>query len=147
MIIDFVKMTKDAIVPTRGSQKSNGFDLYASESVMISAHGGWQLVHTGIAVKMPEDFQNVFGFVTPRSGLALKHGITVLNSPGLIDTDYTGEIGVILLNHSMESYYVHRGDKIAQLVFLEQDAIIGLNQVDSLTETERGAGGFGSTGR
>ena len=147
MIIDFVKVVEDAVIPTKGSKLSNGFDLYASESVMIDACGGRALVRTGIAVKMPEDFQNVFGFVTPRSGLALKHGITVLNSPGLIDTDYTGEVGVILLNTSLESYFVNRGDKIAQLVFLEQDAILSLNEVETLEHTDRGSNGFGSTGR
>lgn len=147
MVIDFVKVVDDAVVPTRGSRMSNGYDLYASESVMIDACGGRALVHTGIAMKMPEDLQNVFGFVTPRSGLALKHGITVLNSPGLIDTDYTGEIGVILHNTSLKSYFVNKGDKIAQIVFLEQDALVALQEVEALEDTERGENGFGSTGR
>ena len=101
-----------------------------------------KLIPTGIFLEIPEGFECQ---VRPRSGLALKKGITVLNSPGTIDADYRGEVGVILINLSNESFVVEHGERIAQLVFAKVEHVF-LEQVEMISETERGSGGFGSTG-
>jgi dUTP pyrophosphatase len=118
-----------------------GMDLRASETVLIGP-GERALVPTGIKLALPED---VVALVHPRSGLALKHGVTVLNAPGTIDSNYRGEIGVILHNTSSEWFDVDRGDRIAQLVF-QKVLIVELEHVDELSDSVRGSGGFGSTG-
>ena len=118
-----------------------GMDLKASETVLIGP-GERALVPTGIKLALPD---GVVALVHPRSGLALKHGITVLNSPGTIDSNYRGEIGVILHNTSSEWFDVDRGDRIAQLVF-QQVLTVEFEQVDVLSESVRGDSGFGSTG-
>jgi dUTP pyrophosphatase len=132
-------------VPVYGSRQSAGADLKASESVMIRA-GERKLVKTGLKLVMPQD---VVGLIHPRSGLAIKNGITVLNAPGTIDSDYRGEIAVILYNSSNEDYVVQQGDRIAQIVFqryiLAQLEYGGVD-IPKEDETERGEGGFGSTG-
>lgn len=104
--------------------------------------GGRALIPTGLKIALPAGYE---AQVRPRSGLALKHGITVLNTPGTIDSDYRGDVGVILMNHGTEPFVVEQGDRIAQLVINEiiQGVFV---EVDVLTETERGAGGFGHTG-
>ena len=98
---------------------------------------------TGVAIALPRGFE---AQVRPRSGLAAKHGITVLNSPGTIDADYRGEIKVILINHGSQPFELSRGERIAQMVIAPVTRAI-LHETDELTETERGAGGFGSSGR
>lgn len=122
---------------------ASGVDLYAAleESVEIQP-GKWTLIPTGIAIALPEGYE---GQVRPRSGLALKAGITVSNSPGSLDRDYRGEVGVILINHSDVSVFIKPLDRIAQLVIAPVTRAT-FKVVDSLDETERGAGGFGSTG-
>src|SRR5690606_38175928 len=120
-----------------------GFDLHAAVASPISLHPGErQLIPTGIAIAMPAQLE---AQVRPRSGLAWKHGITALNSPGTIDADYRGEIKVILINHGQNTFVIERGERIAQLVFQEIPSV-RLVAVDELPDTERGSGGFGHTG-
>ena len=130
-------------VPHYQTEHAAGVDLYAAVdgSVTIEA-GRWKLVPTGIAVAIPEGYE---GQVRPRSGLALKHGIGMLNAPGTIDADYRGEIGVILFNFSDTSFSIRRGDRIAQLVLARVEKAQFV-KVDALATTVRGAGGFGHTG-
>jgi dUTP pyrophosphatase len=118
-----------------------GMDLRAAETVLIGP-GERALVPTGIRLALPED---VVALVHPRSGLALRHGVTVLNAPGTIDSNYRGEIGVILHNTSTDWFDVDRGDRIAQLVF-QKVLIVEFEHVDELSDSVRGSGGFGSTG-
>ena len=133
-------------LPAYQSAHAAGLDLLAAvpESAPLAlAPGKHALVPTGLAIALPEGFE---AQVRPRSGLAAKHGITVLNSPGTIDADYRGEIQVILINHGTEPFTIRRGERIAQMVIapVVQAALV---PVASLTETDRGSGGFGSTGR
>jgi dUTP pyrophosphatase len=122
-----------------------GADLVARHDVALAARGGRALVPTGVAVAIPEGYA---GLVLPRSGLALRHGVTCLNTPGLIDSGYRGELQVILVNHDpVEDYAVTRGDRIAQLVIVRvEEASFALVEADGLGEAARGAGGFGHTG-
>jgi dUTP pyrophosphatase len=124
----------------------HGLDLplpsYAAENLVLKP-GARALVSTGIAVALPENFE---AQVRPRSGLAVKHGVTVLNAPGTIDCDYRGEIKVPLINHGSEDFVVTRGDRIAQMV-VAPVSIMQLEEVTSLDTTDRGAGGFGSSGQ
>jgi dUTP pyrophosphatase len=129
--------------PHYQTEHSAGVDLHAAvEGAVILEAGTWKLVPTGIAVAIPEGHE---GQVRPRSGLALKHGIGMLNAPGTIDADYRGEIGIILFNFSNKPFAINRGDRIAQLIFsrFEKAKLIS---VSSLAKTERGDGGFGHTG-
>lgn len=151
-IVKFEKLREEAIVPKKGTKSSNGFDLFSAESgnygTVIIPAGERRLIRTGIRIALPEySSESLFAFVTPRSGLALKDGITVLNSPGLVDSDFRGEIGVILYNTSKEEYRVRMGDKIAQLVILDQPRIELQEATEPLDKTQRGEGGFGSTGK
>lgn len=136
-----VKRLADAPLPCRQTAGSAGFDLCAAEEAEIPAHG-YGSVRTGIAVELPEKAE---AQVRPRSGLAAKHGIGILNSPGTIDSDYRGEIKVILFNTSNKIYHVCCGDRIAQLVFSVLTEV-ELVETDALSETRRGSGGFGHTG-
>jgi dUTP pyrophosphatase len=130
-------------LPHYQTEHSAGVDLCAAvEAETAIAPGGWKLVPTGIAVAIPEGYE---GQVRPRSGLALKHGIGLLNSPGTIDADYRGEVGIILFNFSEKPFTIHRGDRIAQLVFARVEKA-RIMQVEELSGTKRGAGGFGHTG-
>lgn len=128
-------------LPTQATAGAAGADLVAAEDAVI-APGGVHAVATGIALAIPEGYE---GQVRPRSGLALKHGVTVLNAPGTIDADYRGEVKVILINHGPEPFRVARGDRIAQLV-IAAVAPAHFERVEILPETSRGDGGFGSTG-
>jgi dUTP pyrophosphatase len=135
---------EDLPLPVKMSTGSSGFDLHAAVKDPVEIKPGrWKLIPSGIALSMPAGLE---AQVRPRSGLALKHGITVLNTPGTIDADYRGEIGVILLNLGERPFRVQRGDRIAQLVFMQVPAV-SLKVTDSLDETERGSGGFGHTGK
>ncbi len=130
-------------LPRYQTEHSAGVDLYAAvERETVIEAGKWSLIPSGIAVAIPEGYE---GQVRPRSGLALKHGIGMLNGPGTIDADYRGEIGIILFNFSSTPFTVRRGDRIAQLVFARFEKA-RLEKVDRLSETARGAGGFGHTG-
>jgi len=132
----------DAIPPARARAGDAGYDLRATERVSIPQDGR-RLVGTGIAVALPD---GVAGLVTPRSGLAIEHGLTLLNAPGLIDPGYRGEIKVIVHNTSERRYTVEIGDRIAQLL-LVPCWTPELEVVDDLSATERGEAGFGSSGR
>lgn len=134
---------EDLPLPETMTAGASGFDLRAAVKELVTLYPGERtLIPTGIAIAMPERLE---AQVRPRSGLALKHGITVLNTPGTIDADYRGEIGVILINLGEEPFTVQRGDRIAQLVF-QQVARVELVEVEELPPSERGTGGFGSTG-
>jgi len=127
--------------PTYQTRDSAGADLQSSVDITIPS-GEWRMVPTGIFLEIPPNF---YGQVCPRSGLAAKHGVTVLNAPGIIDSDYRGEVKVVLINHSQTEYSIKKGDRIAQLIFAP--CFQGrLNVVEKLGETARGTGGFGSTG-
>ncbi|MBH1989315.1 MAG: dUTP diphosphatase [Myxococcaceae bacterium] len=134
---------KESLIPLRGSQLAAGYDLFADVSeTRVMLPGERALVPTGVSIALPAGFE---AQIRPRSGLALKHGITVLNSPGTIDADYRGEIKVILINLGQEAFEVQPGMRIAQMVIA---AVLApeWSRVDSLNETERNFGGFGSTG-
>lgn len=135
------KVHPDAVVPNFASPGDAGADLVAVESGRILP-GGRAFVKTGIAVELPE---GTVGLIHPRSGLAAKHGVTVLNAPGTIDSGYRGEIAVILFNSSLESFHYQAGDRIAQFV-VQEYLTPAYVEVEDLTDTARGAGGFGSTG-
>ncbi len=130
-------------LPHYQTEHSAGVDLYAAvENETVLEPGKWKLVPTGIAVAIPEGYE---GQVRPRSGLALKHGIGMLNAPGTIDADYRGEIGVILFNFNDKPFTIRRGDRIAQMIFAKL-VKAELKKVEGLSETARGGGGFGHTG-
>ena len=144
MHIPITRLDPDAVLPGQGHDDDAGYDLCANADAVIEAGGGRALVPTGVAVAIPAGFG---GFVLPRSGLALKHGVTVLNAPGLIDPQYRGEVKVLLVNTDpAHAYEVHRGDRIAQLV-IERVEYVEWQEVDALDTTERDTFGFGSTGR
>lgn len=128
-------------VPAHAREGDGGVDLYAREDAVL-APGERAVVPTGIAVAIPAGYA---GLVTPRSGLAARSGIGVVNAPGVVDSGYRGEIKVILVNHGSETVTITRGDRIAQLVVVPV-ATQEFVEVDVLPESERGAGGFGSTG-
>ncbi|MBW3563190.1 MAG: dUTP diphosphatase [Acidobacteria bacterium] len=129
--------------PAKGSELASGYDLRAAiDEPLVLSSGARALVPTGIAIALPAGFE---GQVRPRSGLAVSHGVTVLNAPGTIDSDYRGEIKVILINHGDSDFTIRRGDRIAQLVFAEL-ARLEIRLVAELDDTLRGDGGFGSTG-
>jgi dUTP pyrophosphatase len=129
-------------LPVRAREHDAGLDLYAAEAVAI-APGGRVLVSTGLAVAIPPGYA---GLVLPRSGLAFRQGVTLLNTPGLIDSGYRGEIKVLLINHDRAATTVARGDRIAQLV-IQRVEPAELVEVEELPASDRGIGGFGSTGR
>jgi dUTP pyrophosphatase len=132
--------------PAYGTEHAAGMDLRAAvpEDAPLSIPAGeWRLVPTGLTIAVPEGFE---AQVRPRSGLALKSGITCLNAPGTIDADYRGEVGVILMNHGREPFVVRRGDRVAQMVIARYERI-AWSEVAELDVTNRGEGGFGSTGR
>jgi dUTP pyrophosphatase len=133
-------------LPAYETTGSAGMDLRAavSEDAPITLQPGARaLVPTGLKIALEQGWE---AQVRPRSGLALKHGITCLNSPGTIDSDYRGEVGVILINHGAEPFVIQRGERIAQMVIAAHAQAV-IAEVESLDETARGAGGFGSTGR
>jgi dUTP pyrophosphatase len=130
-------------LPAYATEHSAGLDLLAAIAAPVTlAPGARQLIPTGLAIALPDGYE---AQVRPRSGLALKQGITVLNSPGTIDADYRGEVGVVLINHGSEPVVIERGMRIAQMV-LARYARISWQPVAELPESGRGAGGFGSTG-
>ena len=133
---------KDFPLPEYATPASAGVDLRASEGCVIPP-GGRALVPTGLRIALPEDYE---AQIRPRSGLALRHGVTLPNSPGTIDADYRGEIGVILMNLGQEPFVVEPGDRIAQMV-VAPVARVAWSEAEALDATERGEGGFGSTGR
>jgi dUTP pyrophosphatase len=131
-------------LPTRRHDGDAGYDLRARHSARLAPSGGRALVPTGIAIAIPP---GCAGFVQPRSGLAMRHGVTCLNTPGLIDAGYRDEISVLLVNLDPRTAFdIHRGDRIAQLV-IQRVHEVEWDEVEELDDTVRGLGGWGSTGR
>lgn len=137
----FHKLVPNAKTPEYQTPGAAGADLFAVEDVQLYP-GYWKAIGTGIAIDVPTDFEVQ---IRSRSGLAAKHGIAVLNSPGTIDSDYRGEVKVILINHGATTYDIKAGDRIAQMVLAPVERAI-FGEVLKLSETLRGAGGLGSTG-
>lgn len=136
----------DLPLPAYETGGSAGMDLRAAvaeDGPLTLAPGARVLVPTGLKIALEPGYE---AQVRPRSGLALKHGITCLNSPGTIDSDYRGEVGVILINHGQDPFVIRRGERVAQMVIARHEQA-NLIEVEALDETARGAGGFGSTGR
>lgn len=134
-----VKLDKNAFMPTRAHETDAGLDLYSPIDVVVPSFGSYT-IDTGVHIELPK---HTVGFIKSKSGLNVKHGIT---SEGVIDEGYTGSIAVKLYNHSRADYFVHKGDKISQLVVIPI-LTPQLEEVDELESTERGDGGFGSTGK
>ena len=132
----------DLPLPSRGTSGSAGFDLASAEPDFVLAPGERRLVATGLAIELPQGWE---GQVRPRSGLALRHGLTMPNAPGTIDSDYRGELRVILQNGGSQPVTIARGDRIAQVVFAKYE-VPELVDATELEESMRGPGGFGSTG-
>jgi len=141
MILKFKRLCPEAILPAYAHPSDAGMDLRSVDELTI-APGARALVHTGLIVMLPPMYE---AQVRPRSGLALKSGVTVLNTPGTIDSGYRGEVGVILANFGEAPFAVRKGDKIAQMVIapVTQPEVV---ETDVIDETDRGVGGFGSTG-
>lgn len=135
------KISEKAIIPNYAHEGDAGLDLYAVEKLVLNP-GERGLVHTGIQIELPK---NTEAQIRPRSGLALKNGITTLNSPGTIDEGYRGEIGVIIINHGNEKFIIEEGMKIAQMV-IKPVYKVNVIEKDKLSDTERMANGFGSSG-
>ena len=142
MTLNIQRLWSAAILPTRAHENDAGLDLYAAEQVGIPVLGR-NLVSTGIAVAIPPGH---VGYITPRSGLAHSNGITVLNAPGTVDSGYTGEIRVNLINHGQAPYVITPGQRIAQLV-INPIALPEIEEVSELPDTARGANGHGSSGK
>lgn len=133
-------------LPRQQTAGAAGLDLAAAigaDEVLTIAPGDYAMVPTGLAIALPEGFE---GQIRPRSGLAARHGVTVLNSPGTVDADYRGEVKILLINHGREPFSLRRGERVAQMVVAPVSAV-ELVEVDELDGTERGTGGHGSTGR
>ena len=142
--VPVIRLDSSLPLPSYARNDDAGADLLSRIDVNLEPSGGRALVPTGIALALPSGYA---GFVQPRSGLALRHGVTCLNTPGLIDAGYRDEISVLLVNTDPASaYQVHRGDRIAQLVIQRVERAT-FHSVDELPASERGPGGFGSTGR
>jgi len=139
----FKKIKPEAVLPAYMTELAAGLDICALPTQPLSlAPGDRVLVPTGLSVAIEPGYEIQ---VRPRSGLALKHGITLVNSPGTIDADYRGEIGIIVINHGQDIFLISPGDRIAQLVISPAVQCL-ITEVDELSQTERGAGGFGHTG-
>ena len=142
MKLKIKKLNKNAVIPAYQTKEAAGLDLHSIEDVILKP-GERKLIGTGLA------FEIEYGYevqIRPRSGLAYKHGITVLNTPGTIDSDYRGEIKVLLINHGGETFEVKKGERIAQAV-IAPVIQAEIAEVEELKDTDRGAGGFGSTGK
>ena len=142
--LPLVRLDPDLPVPAYARAGDAGADLVARADVVLPAGGGRAMVATGVAVAIPSGYA---GLVMPRSGLALRHGVTVLNAPGLVDAGYRGELCVLLVNTDpAEDYTVRRGDRIAQLVIVAVEQVT-MTVADDLPPSDRGVGGFGHSGR
>ena len=138
-ILQVKKLSENATIPTKGSPLSAGYDLSSAENTIIKA-GGKGIVKTDLSIACPD---GTYARIAPRSGLAVKKFIDV--GAGVVDADYRGPVGVVLFNFGDEDFVVEKGDRVAQLI-LEKVSMVGAEEVEELTDTERGAGGFGSTG-
>lgn len=141
--VNIVNKSKHPL-PAYGTALSAGMDLRANiDQEIVLQPGERRLVPTGLFIALPVGYE---AQIRPRSGLALKHGISLVNTPGTIDADYRGEIGIIMINHSQEPFVIKDGERICQMVISKYETI-AWQDCDSLDETERGAGGFGHTGK
>ena len=140
-VVKFKKLHDNARIPVYKTDGSVGADLFSVEAVDIQP-GEWKAVSTGISVDLGHSIEMQ---IRPRSGLAFTNGITVLNAPGTIDSDYRGEIKVLLINHGLQTFHVSKGDRIAQAV-LNKVVLVNYQEHKDLSATQREAGGFGSTG-
>lgn len=136
-----VMQEKDLPLPQYQTKGSAGMDVYSAESLILKA-GAIQIVSTGLRMAVPEGYEL---HVRPRSGLAFKHGISLVNTPGTLDSDYRGELKLIMINHGKEDLEIKKGDRVAQIILNKYEPI-EWEEVDKLDETERGHGRFGSTG-
>ena len=141
MILSVKKLCQDAVLPKKQSEGASGFDFHSIADYSLKA-GQRVLVQTGISMAIPKGYELE---IRPRSGLAYKSGISVLNSPGTIDSDYRGEIKILLINHSKEDFYIKKNDRIAQGV-INKVFEFEFEEVQSLSDSKRGEKGFGSTG-
>ncbi|RMG36097.1 MAG: dUTP diphosphatase [Methanobacteriota archaeon] len=143
VVVRFTRLKKEieTELPTFAYQGDACADLRSAEDAVLEA-GQWKAIGTNLIAEIPRGYEIQ---VRPRSGLALKHGVTVLNSPGTIDADYRGEIRVILINHGSKAFEIKKGDRIAQ-IGVKKVEDVKFEWVDNISETERGEGGFGSTG-
>jgi dUTP pyrophosphatase len=141
MTLAFKRIHPDAVLPSYAHESDAGMDVRSVEDIEIPA-GGRALIHTGLIMILPPNYE---AQVRPRSGLALKNGVTVLNTPGTIDAGYRGEVGVILANFGMETFKISKGDKVAQIVIAPVTRA-DIVETDIVDVTDRGEGGFGSTG-
>ncbi|MFZ9223781.1 MAG: dUTP diphosphatase [Ilumatobacteraceae bacterium] len=143
LVVPVVRLDSQLPLPTKAHADDAGLDLHARVDTVLAAGGGRALVPTGVAVAIPRGYA---GFVVPRSGLALKHGISLVNTPGIIDAGYRGELQVIMINHDPQvDYHVRRGDRVAQLL-VQAIANVEWSVVEALDDNDRG-GGFGHSGR
>lgn len=140
-LLKIEKTSEKAIIPNYAHEGDAGLDLYSIDQLVL-APGERALVHTGIKIQLPK---NTEAQIRPRSGLALKHGISLVNSPGTIDEGYRGEIGIIVINHGNESFNIEEGMKIAQMV-VKPVWRVEVEEVNQMSETDRGAKGYGSSG-
>ena len=140
ILVKLKKTSEDAIIPSHSYEGDAGLDLSSIDELVLHP-GERTLVHTGIAIELPPDTE---AQIRPRSGYALKNGVTVLNSPGTIDQGYRNEIGVILINHGTEDFIIEKGKKIAQLV-IKPVYRVSFEEVDELSDSERGISGYGSS--
>ncbi|MBW3000152.1 dUTP diphosphatase [Candidatus Woesearchaeota archaeon] len=141
MKIDILKVDKELPTPEYAYEGDAGLDLYSAEEGVLES-GQFRLFPTGLKIAVPRGYE---AQIRPRSGLAAKHGISIVNAPGTIDHQYRGELNILLINLGKDDYKVERGQRIAQLVFNKIETV-ELNEVDELDETHRGEGGYGSTG-
>ena len=141
MLIKIKKLKKEANIPKYARFGDAGFDLCSAEDAVIEP-GEYKLVSTGLAFEIPIGFEMQ---IRPRSGLASKHGISIVNSPGTIDSGYRGDVGIIIINHGKQPFEIRKNDRIAQGVIAEFECV-QFKEVDSLSESERGECGFGHTG-
>ena len=142
MKLMYIKLNENAVTPTYGSASAAGADLYSSEGEITLQSGETRLIHTGIAMQIPEGY---VGLIYARSGIAVKRGLAPANKVGVIDSDYRGEILVALHNHSNTEQTIGAGERIAQIVITPY-LTVDFTETDSLDQTARGVGGFGSTG-
>jgi len=143
-VVSIVRLDPDLPLPAYAHPGDGGCDLVAREPATLAPGGGRAAIRTGIAIAIPDGYA---GFVLPRSGLAVRHGITCVNAPGLIDAGYRDELRVVLANTDPDTpYKVERGDRIAQLV-IQRVERVEFDEVDALPDSDRGLGGFGSSGR
>lgn len=138
-VLQYAKLTENAFAPSKGSKLAAGFDLHSAYDYEIPAHGK-VIAKTDLQIRVPD---GTYGRVAPRSGLAAKHFIDI--GAGVVDQDYTGNVGVVMFNHNDAPFVIKKGDRVAQLV-CEKICYPELKELDSLESTERGEGGFGSTG-